>query len=142
MKHVVTAALSACLVVLALAPGVASAQATRNDLGKRQFDENCAGCHGANGRGNGPLVSWLVRSPTDLSTLVKRNGGVFPVSKMYETIEGLNVPSHGTRDMPVWGMDYRIRAGEYYGEMAYDPEAYVRTRILALIEYIYRLQTP
>jgi hypothetical protein len=43
------------------------------------------------------------------------------------------VAGHGTREMPVWG--------EYYWELPYVfSEAYVRARVLAVIEYIYRLQ--
>ena len=140
MKYSLTAMASASLVALTLFHGAASAQTSRVDLGKREFESNCASCHGANGKGGGYAVEWLRKSPTDLTTLTKRNAGVFPVSRMYEMIEGANVPSHGARDMPVWGMDYRIQAGEYYADVPYDPEAYVRGRILALIEYINRLQ--
>ena len=50
------------------------------------------------------------------------------------------MPTHGTRDMPIWGRDYKIKAAEYYMEAPYDPDAYVRARILALLEYINRLQ--
>jgi hypothetical protein len=42
--------------------------------------------------------------------------------------------------MPTWGNAYRIKAAEYYLDSPYDPEAFVRARILALIEYISRLQ--
>jgi mono/diheme cytochrome c family protein len=140
MKYSLTAMASASMVALTLFHGAASAQTARVDLGKREFESNCASCHGANGKGGGYAVEWLRKSPTDLTTLSKRNAGVFPVSRMYEMIEGANVPSHGARDMPVWGMDYRIQAGEYYADVPYDPEAYVRGRILALIEYINRLQ--
>lgn len=140
MKYARTAKVSASLMALALLSGVAFAQTTKVDLGKREYDSNCASCHGTSGKGNGPLGELLRRSPPDLTTLTKRNGGVFPVSRMYETIEGANVPSHGSRDMPVWGSDYRTKAGEYYGEMPYDPEAFVRSRILALVEYLNRLQ--
>ncbi len=62
-----------------------------------------------------------------------------PLSRVYEAIEGAGV-AHGSRDMPIWGQDYKIRAGEYYMELPYDPEVYVRTRILALVEYINRFQ--
>ncbi len=140
MKSFLKTTLSASLVALTLLQGAASAQTSRGDLGKREFESNCASCHGANGKGGGFAVEWLRKSPTDLTTLTKRNGGVFPVSRMYEMIEGANVPSHGVRDMPVWGMDYRIQAGEYYADVPYDSEVYVRGRILALIEYINRLQ--
>ncbi|MBT9506854.1 c-type cytochrome [Rhodoferax sp.] len=140
MKHTRTTRLSASLFALTMVSGLAIGQTTKVDLGKREFEANCASCHGTNGKGNGLLVEWLRRSPTDLTTLTKRNGGVFPVSRMYETIEGANVPSHGSRDMPVWGTDYRVKAAEYYMDVPYDPEIYVRTRILSLIEYINRLQ--
>lgn len=60
---------------------------------------------------------------------------------MYDVIYGQKeVPVHGTRDMPVWGRAYKIEAAEHYVDVAYDPEAYVRARVLALIEYINRLQ--
>ena len=109
------------------------------DLGKREFDSNCASCHGSDGRGGGAYVELLKRSPPDLTTLSQRNGGVFPLSAAYEVIEGRG-RGHGTSDMPVWGQDYKVRAGEYYVDVPYNPEVFVRTRILALIEYLNRLQ--
>lgn len=112
----------------------------RVDLGKREFEANCASCHGVDGKGHGVLQELLRRSPPDLTQLSRQNGGVFPMSRLYDVVDGANVPGHGTRDMPVWGRDYRIKDAEYYGEMAYDPEALVRARILALLEYISRLQ--
>lgn len=110
------------------------------DLGKREFESNCASCHGISGKGNGPVAHLLKKAPADLTLIAKNNGGVFPISRLYEVIDGTGVPSHGTRDMPIWGREYRIQAGEHYGDMPYDPEVYVRARILALLEYINRLQ--
>lgn len=112
----------------------------RIDFGKREFDANCASCHGGNGKGNGPLAELLSKRPTDLTTLAKRNDGLLPMARLYEVIDGANVPLHCTRDMPVWGRDYKIEAAAYYVDVPYDPEAYVRTRILSLLEYIHRLQ--
>lgn len=71
--------------------------------------------------------------------MTKRNGGVFPVARTYEVIEGAG-PAHGSRDMPIWGTDYSIKAAEYYMEMPYDRDAFVRGRILSLIEYLDRVQ--
>jgi mono/diheme cytochrome c family protein len=125
---------------LAIAATGAAGQA-KMDIGKREYDANCASCHGPKGLGDGPNKPYLTRSPTDLSTLAKTNGGVLPVNRLYESIEGTRaVPGHGTRDMPTWGYEYRIKAGEYYMDTPYDSEAYVRARILALIDYISRLQ--
>jgi hypothetical protein len=43
--------------------------------------------------------------------------------------------------MPIWGRDYQIRAGEhYYGDVIYDSDAFIRGRILALVDYLNRLQ--
>jgi mono/diheme cytochrome c family protein len=111
------------------------------DLGKREFDANCASCHGPKGAGDGPNKPYLTKSPTDLTTLAKANNGILPVNRLYESIDGSKaIPGHGSRDMPTWGNAYRIKAAEYYLDSPYDPEAFVRARILALIEYISRLQ--
>lgn len=109
------------------------------DLGKREYDSNCANCHGVDGKGGGAYVEFLKRTPTDLTMLAKRNGGVFPISRVYDVIDGAGV-GHGSRDMPVWGQDYRVKAGEYYVDVPYDSEVFVRNRILALTEYLSRLQ--
>jgi mono/diheme cytochrome c family protein len=111
----------------------------RVDVGKREYDNNCAVCHGSNGKGGGPYVELLKRSPPDLTTLAKSNGGIFPVNRSFEVIEGAGA-GHGTRDMPIWGQAYSVKAAEYYVDMPYNQEAFMRSRILALIEYINRLQ--
>lgn len=111
------------------------------DLGKREFDVYCASCHGLKGTGDGPNTPYLNRKPTDLTKLARANGGVLPVNRLYESIDGtLAVAGHGSRDMPTWGNAYRTRAAEYCIDVPYDPEAFVRARILALSEYISRLQ--
>ncbi len=143
MKYLCMTTLSASLMALVLFSGAAFAQTAKVDLGKREFDSSCAVCHGTSAKGDGTyweILQQAPRRPTDLTTLTKRNGGVFPVSRMYETIEGANVPSHGSRDMPIWGAVYRAQAGEHHVDVSYNPEVYVRTRILALIDYINRLQ--
>lgn len=122
-------------------PLLAQTKGQRVDFGKLEFESNCASCHGVTGKGNGPVTDLLKKSPPDLTMLSKNNGGVFPMARLYEVIDGTGVQAHGTRDMPVWGRDYRVQAGEYYMDAPYDPEAFVRTRILALLEYLNRLQT-
>jgi len=61
---------------------------------------------------------------------------------VYDVIDGRKeVLAHGRRDMPVWGAAYRtesLRDYAPYGE--YADESLVRARILALIEYVSRLQ--
>ena len=111
------------------------------DLGRLEFESKCATCHGLTGKGDGPIASFLTKKPADLTGLAKANGGVIPVATMYEIILGdRNVAAHGPRDMPAWGQAYRIQAGEYFVDTPYDPDAYIRARILTVIEYISRLQ--
>jgi mono/diheme cytochrome c family protein len=130
-------------LAMLLASGVALAQGRqgKSDFGKREWDSNCAGCHGATGKGDGPYKPYLTKSPTDLTILSKANKGVFPYDHVYQVVDGRKgIEAHGSRDMPIWGADYLSKAAGDYMDVPYDAELYVRTRILALVEYIYRLQ--
>lgn len=114
--------------------------AEKADVGKREYESNCIACHGADGKG-GAYVDFLKVTPPDLTQLAKKNGGVFPLERVYGVVDGRQqVKGHGPRDMPVWGRDYQVKAGEHYVDVAYDPEAFVRGKILALIDYLNRLQ--
>ncbi len=124
--------LTATACTVALAQG-------RSDLGKREFENNCAVCHGSDAKGKGVYNNFLKTDAPDLTTLAKRNGGVFPVANTFEIIEGAG-KGHGTRDMPIWGQEYKVRAGEYYVDVPYNPQAFVSGRILALIEHLNKLQ--
>ena len=69
-----------CLaLLLALAagalPAAADDEAAGEPLGRRHFLDHCAPCHGANGRGDGPLAAELIRQPDDLTRLAADNGG-------------------------------------------------------------------
>ena len=111
------------------------------DVGKIEFGQSCATCHGVDGKGKGSFAEALQLSVPDLTTLSKRNGGVFPMSRVYEVIDGREaIKAHGTREMPIWGKHYAVRAAPAYDDFAYDPEVAARGRILALIDYLYRLQ--
>lgn len=116
----------------------------KTDLGKREYENSCAVCHGKDGKGAGAINDLLKKSPTDLTTLAKKNNGVFPVDRLYAVIDGRDViRSHGDRDMPTWGARYSSdteKAAEYYMDVPYDAEMYARSRILALIDYLNRLQ--
>jgi mono/diheme cytochrome c family protein len=115
---------------------VAHAQSGKVDFGKREYVSNCANCHGMDGKGNGPYSDLLKKSPPNLTTLSKNNGGIFPMDRLYQSITGDNIKAHGSRDMPIWGMEYRVEAANRYMESPYDPDAYVRVRVLALLEYL------
>jgi mono/diheme cytochrome c family protein len=111
------------------------------NVGKREYDANCAACHGPLGKGDGPKAGTGGVRAADLTTLARRNGGFFPFAQVYEFIDGRRlVKAHGSREMPVWGLGYRAEALEHYARAPASAEAHVRERILALTEYVYRLQ--
>ncbi|MBI4754437.1 MAG: c-type cytochrome [Betaproteobacteria bacterium] len=124
-----------------IAAPVLSLAAEKIDIGKREYNANCAVCHGATGKGDGSYGELLKTKMPDLTLLSRNNNGVFPVARVYDVIDGrTTVKAHGPREMPVWGTDYSIKAADYYRDVDYDPDAFVRARILALIDYLNRLQ--
>jgi mono/diheme cytochrome c family protein len=124
-------------VLMSLA-AIAVAQ-QKTDLGQREYESKCAVCHGKDAKGDGPYAAELKRKPSDLTTIARRNGGVFPSPRIYDAIEGSGA-GHGPREMPVWGWDYTVRAGEQHPGAPENQAAYVRTRITALVEYLNKLQ--
>jgi mono/diheme cytochrome c family protein len=114
------------------------------DPGKREYENSCALCHGKDGKGAGAITDLLKKAPTDLTTLAKKNHGVFPFDRVYAVIDGREmVRAHGDRDMPAWGDRYSsdsVKAAEYYMDVPYDAEMYARARILSLIDYLDRIQ--
>ncbi len=129
---------------LGLAAGAWAADKDKVDFGKREYMNKCAVCHGQSGKGDGGVTELLKVAPSDLTTLSKKNGGVFPYNRVYEVIDGREVvKGHGTRDMPIWGKDYAgegVAAAEYYVDVPYNMEMYTRNRILSLIDYLNRIQ--
>jgi mono/diheme cytochrome c family protein len=114
---------------------------TKYDLGAAEYKSSCAACHGVRGKGDGPFGASLTKRPTDLTTLAKRNGGVFPVQRIYEVIDGRRLdPAHGTGDMPIWGTRYLKEAAGYSFDTPSDEEWFIRNRIVWLIDYLNRLQ--
>jgi mono/diheme cytochrome c family protein len=104
-----------------------------NDLGARLFKMHCATCHGTTGRGNGPLAEHLRRVPPDLTKYTERNGGVFPSERVARIIDGRDVPSHGDREMPVWGDAFRSSPDG-------SPPDAVKQRIDAITRYLADIQ--
>ncbi len=139
MKPNLLALIVSAGVLIAGTEGIAATE--KGDPGKSEYDANCALCHGVTGKGDGAYKAALTVPPADLTVLQKKNGGTFPFDRVYGMIDGrTSIAAHGTREMPIWGKRYLLAAGEYYVDVPYDPEAYVRGRILAVTEYVYRLQ--
>lgn len=127
-------------IVLALAPGMALGQASP-DPGKTEYLAKCAVCHGLSGKGEGSFGEVLKAQMPDLTTLAKRNGGALPVDRVLMNIDGRATPrAHGTSEMPIWGSRYTAEAAPRYDDYRYNSEAFVQARLLALVDYINRLQ--
>jgi mono/diheme cytochrome c family protein len=104
--------------------------------GKPAFEQNCAVCHGREGKGDGPAMNLLTVKPADLTQISKRSNGAFPFWKTYRVIDGREeIKGHGSRDMPIWGAEFR-------SESASNPMAQtqVRGRILELVYYLQSIQ--
>jgi mono/diheme cytochrome c family protein len=68
------------------------------------FRDHCAVCHGKDGRGRGPATIALKDTVPDLTLIARRNGGLFPASRVKAFVDGTEqTAAHGSREMPVWG---------------------------------------
>lgn len=120
---------------------LAQEQPAEFDFGRKEYDRNCAGCHGDAGKGDGPNKPYLTKSPCDLTTLSERHRGRFPDKLVLTVIDGrMIVEEEGARDMPVFGEQYAEAAASDYMDVRYPTEAYVRTRLVALADYVRSLQ--
>ena len=73
-------------ILFLLGAAIAAAQESPRKLiasmeGKDLFRAYCASCHGMDAKGNGPVAPALKAPVPDLTTLAKRNRGVFPVNR-------------------------------------------------------------
>lgn len=113
-----------------------AAEPTVADVGRGSFEQYCSGCHGLEGKGDGPFVPYLKTPPPNLTTIAKRNGGTFPETKIAEIIDGRRLlPAHGTADMPIWGQVFVAAAPGPQGK-----EASSRGQITLLLAYLRSIQ--
>lgn len=111
------------------------------DVGRYEYETYCAVCHGKDGKGGGPFSMLVTKKVPDLTLMQKNNGGVFPFAETYNVISAdVELPGHGTREMPIWGDVYRDRAIAQLGPYSPDIPAFVRGRIIALIGHISTMQ--
>jgi mono/diheme cytochrome c family protein len=114
----------------------------RSGSGAQQFRQYCASCHGNDGTGNGPVASELKRKPANLTVLSKNNNGVFPTSEVHDFIVGTRaIPSHGTREMPVWGYAFMFRPGALAGPFVpvLTPQQ-AEEKVNLLVDYVKSIQ--
>lgn len=131
---------AAALGVAVLGAGAFQSAEEKLAFGKQEYLEKCAVCHGESGVGAGESTEALTRTPADLVTYARRNGGIYRKDLARIAIDGRTLPDSVQfhREMPVWGQEYR---NEALANPAYRaPEQYVSERIDALVEYVATLQ--
>ncbi|TIO05581.1 cytochrome c [Mesorhizobium sp.] len=116
-----------------------TSSAQEMSYGEAEYLNSCAVCHGLEGKGDGPLGDVLLKRPADLTRLSKLNGGMFPYSRVFGTIDGrYAVPGHGDREMPIWGRQFLEQDEKLYGPSG--GEVVTTERIHNLAGYIETLQ--
>ena len=105
--------------------------------GRTAFMENCASCHGVDGKGDGPMARGLATAPPDLTLIAARNGGVFPTNQVMSTIDGLDRGEHFSAAMPEFG------AGDMGATVIVEEDGIgtpIPMQLLALAEYLESIQ--
>lgn len=67
----------------------------------------CQGCHGPEGKGDGPAAASLRTPPPDLTRLWERYGTPLDRGRLAAYIDGRRLADvHAAREMPVWGDEF------------------------------------
>ncbi len=124
------------IIILAMAALAGCEQDVTVD-GRQAFLENCAGCHGDDAHGAGPLGRDLAKVPPDLTVLTRKYGGTFPRDYVMSTIDGFQRNSHFSADMPEFG------AGDMGPTVIVETDGLgtpVPVQLLALTNYLQGIQ--
>jgi mono/diheme cytochrome c family protein len=133
-----TAALSVIASAYALSLLASAAEETTTlGEGRDLYEQHCEVCHGAEGKGDGPLADELRVHPADLTQIAQSRGGTFPEVEVREIIDGRRaVRAHGKSGMPIWG---RVFGGPAI--VGKGNEEAVRKKLDRLVEYLQSIQT-
>ena len=101
--------------------------------GKQAYLEDCSACHGASGKGDGPLARDLAKAPADLTILAARYDGIYPRDYVMSTIDGLHRQEGFSYEMPEFGACDM-------GEIVMVGSTPIPARLFALANYIGTLQ--
>jgi mono/diheme cytochrome c family protein len=104
--------------------------------GRELYKRFCASCHGDQAHGDGPVAATFSMRVPDLTRIAKRQGGEFPAQQIARIIDGRTIVApHGTRDMPVWGLEFYSE-----NEKKREPAQRTSTMIERLTEYLRSIQ--
>jgi mono/diheme cytochrome c family protein len=137
-KMMIRTRLLASAALLAALPLAAPAEDLSSYTAPQLFQRFCASCHGRDGKGDGPVAPFFKLAPPDLTGLSRRSGGTFPSERVQRIVDGREVVApHGARQMPVWGLELAMAAGDTaQGRQQADKS------IALLVDYLKTIQKP
>lgn len=108
------------------------------NVGQTTYVDACAGCHGAQANGDGPMTEIMTVAVPDLTGLTARYDGVFPWLKVVHIVDGrTGLRGHGGA-MPLFGSLFK---GDTTVADAPDGSpVIVSKRVLAVVEYLESIQ--
>jgi len=71
--------------------------------GRAIYLKSCVSCHGATGRGDGPLAAKLDVKPADLTQIAARRDGLWPMVEVISIIDGYHRRTIRREKMPIFG---------------------------------------
>jgi mono/diheme cytochrome c family protein len=123
---------------LTLAGCVEQAAMPEPNEGRALFMQNCAVCHGEDGRGDGPMARAMETAPADLTLIALRGGGTFPKARVMSTVDGYARSGPDGQGMPEFGA---LLEGDL---VPFDSGDGVLTptprKLVALVEYLQTIQ--
>ncbi len=136
-RRTAMAALSVIASAYALALFASAADETTTLLeGRDLYEQHCEVCHGAEGKGDGPLADERRVAPANLTQIARVRGGTFPEVEVREIIDGRRaVRAHGKSGMPIWGRVFGGPAIAGKGN-----EEALRKKLDRLVEYLRSIQ--
>jgi mono/diheme cytochrome c family protein len=124
--------------LLCALPLAAPAEELSSYTAPQLFQRFCASCHGREGKGDGPVAPFFKLAPPDLTGLSRRNGGTFPTERVHRIVDGREVVNpHGARQMPVWGLELAMAAGD-----TSQGRQQAEKSIAMLVDYLKTIQKP
>lgn len=108
--------------------------------GEALFEENCVGCHGHSGRGDGPLAAGLATDPADLTQIAARRAGVWPMFEVMSIIDGYSRNTLPREDMPVFENFLDNEMVEF--DTGNGASILVPEKMIDIVEFLLTLQDP
>jgi len=134
--------LALCCLAAACCEGserAVSAPAVEVGPGRVLYLTHCQGCHGLEGRGDGPAAGSLRTPPADLTRLWKTYGTPLERKRLAQYIDGRGLLEvHGSREMPLWGDEFFEDAPPLTPNLVEGAKQHL---ISVLVEYLETIQT-